>query len=383
MKQTTFFFVFIFLFFFYKPSVAQNKFVLDGYVKGYDGKVKLILNFVKPNHEVDMENEQVLYMVDGRFRIEGQFSAPALLSIRIRPETIDINPRSFEFAFIWVDNKKMTLYGEKGNFEFCDVTGYYRQDENEKSNAYTRDKLNDYQRIIDSLSNLQSAEAIQKINQMKSVSKVYLGNKYRLDYSHNNPSSFVSVYNYSWFTKWLPEMVPKSHAIGFYNLLEDSLKNNPHGKQIKNYIENISVNRKLKIGDRPYEFSLPDSTGKEIALSAFKGKVVLLDFWASGCGPCRKEHKNYVQLYNRFNKQGFEIFSVSQDRSRKRWVKAMIKDNITWPSTWDETMNISKYTYLVSGIPHNYLIDRDGIIIGENIKGNDLEKTLTRLFNRN
>lgn len=103
--------------------VAQDKLELDGFVEGYDGKVKLILNVIKPNHEADMENEEVLYMIDGKFRIEMKLEEPVLLSIRIRPETTEVfDPRSYESAFIWVDNKKMTLIGERGYFEYSNVT---------------------------------------------------------------------------------------------------------------------------------------------------------------------------------------------------------------------------------------------------------------------
>ncbi len=360
---------------------AQKKLELDGIVKGYEGKVMLILNFVMPNHEVDMENEEMLYMVDGSFRIEKELFEPSLLSIRIRPEiTEDFDPRSLESIFIWVDNKNMTLSGEKGNFEYSKVTGYYRQDQNEKSKTYVRELLNDHDRKIESLSHLSSLAAKEELKQLKSISKIYLLNKFRLDHSYLHPNSFVSVYDYSWFVKWIPEMVPKSHAIDFYDRLSDSLKYNTHGAQIKNYIENIAVNQKLKVGDFPYEFSLPDSTGTEISLSSLKGKVVLLDFWASGCGPCRKEHKNYVELYNKYKSKGFEIFSISQDRREKQWLKAMEKDNISWPSVRDETMHITKYTYLVTGIPNNYLINQDGVIIAKDLKGVELQKALGALF---
>ncbi len=364
---------------FCQVSNAQEKFELDGYVKGYPGKVKLILNFITPSHEADMVNEQVLEMVDGRFKLEGQLEEPALLSIRIRPETIK-DGQKLDFALVWITNNKMTLIGEKGSFEYCDVTGYERQNEHERSRLYVRDMLARHYATIDSLAKIKSKESINKMKELKSVSKAYLRNKYRLDFSYQNPNSFISVYNYSWYVKWLPEMVPKSRAIEFYSKLKEDLKQNVHGMQIKHYIDNVAVNAKLKLGDRPYEFSLKDSLGNTQALSDFKGKVVLLDFWASGCGPCRKEHKNYSQLYAEFQKEGFEIFSVSQDRNKERWQKAMVKDQMTWPSVWDETKDISTYAYLVSAIPQNYLIDRNGIIIGENLKGTALKNTLEKIF---
>ena len=360
---------------------AQDKLELDGYVKGYEGKVPLILNLIKPNHETDMVNEEVIYMVDGKFRIEKELEAPATLSIRIRPEiTDDFDPKSWEDCWIWVANKKMTLIGEKGNFTNSQVTGYYRQDENYRSKQYVRKNLDAYEHRIDSLTKLQTKEASEEVLQLKSVSRVYLENKYLLDYCYLNPNSYVSVYDYSWFVKWIPEMVPKAHAKTFYNALGDSLKNNTHGKHIKNYIDNIAVNKRLNIGDQPYEFSLPDSTGQQISLGSFKKKVILLDFWSSGCAPCRKEHKNYLELYNKFKKDGFEIVSISQDRSRNRWLKAMSKDQMVWTSLWDEDMNISKYIYLVSAIPDNYLINEDGTIVAKGIHGTQLQKVLTDLL---
>lgn len=381
MKKIVVFFILILITF--SISTAQDRFVLDGLVEGYEGKVKLILNQVKSNHEVDMENEQVVYMVDGRFRIEGEVTEPTLLSIRIRPEiTENFDPRSLESAFIWIDNQHMTLYGERGNFHYCDVSGYSLQDENEKSKTYVRNNLNDFRSKIDSLSQEQTREAEEELKQMKSISEIYLENKYRLDYSYLYPNSFISVYDYSWFVKWIPEMVPKSHAVTFYNSLSDSLKNNVHGKQIKNYIDNTAVNKKLLVGDRPYDFALPDSSGTVISLRSLEGKVVLLDFWAAYCGPCRQEHKNYEKLYDEYKSQGFEILSVSQDRKKEHWLKAMKEDNITWSSVWDETMSVSKYTYLVSALPDNYLINSNGIIIAEDLRGETLRNTLDKLFNK-
>ncbi|MAO15380.1 MAG: hypothetical protein CMH44_00610 [Muricauda sp.] len=360
---------------------AQEKLQLDGYVKGYEGKVPLILNLIKPNHEADMVNEEVIYMVDGKFRIEKELEEPTVLSIRIRPEiTEGFDPRSWEDCWIWVANKRITLIGEKGSFTNSNVTGYYRQDENEHSKQYVNGKLEDYRQRVDSLLRLQTSEATALASKLKSVSTTRLMNTYRLEYSNMNPNNYVSVYDYSWFVKWIPEMVPKAHAKSFYNVLADSLKYSTHGNQIKYYIDNIAVSRRLKIGDKPYEFSLPDSTGQQISLASLNKKVILLDFWSSGCAPCRKEHKNYLKLYNQFKHRGFEIVSVSQDRSRSRWLKAMHKDQMIWTSLWDEEMNVSKYTYLVSAIPDNYLIDESGKIMARNIYGSQLQGLLNELI---
>ena len=113
--------------------------------------------------------------------------------------------------------------------------------------------------------------------------------------------------------------------------------------------------------------------GKNIELASLKGKLILLDFWASGCGPCRLEHKNYLSLYQKYKSKGFEILSVSQDQSRRLWLLAMQKDNMIWKSVWDLNREVTDM-YSISAIPANYLINADGFIIAQDIRGVELTK---------
>lgn len=276
----------------------------------------------------------------------------------------------------------MTLTGEKGDFEYCRVTGYTRQQENEHMKSYVRNTLLDHANRIDSLSQQTSPEAAAQLAELRSISGIHLKNKSRLDYSLQNPDKYVSVYEYSWFVKWLPEMVPKSHTASFFESLSDELRASTPGKQIKKYLDHVAVNRRLHIGDPPYDFILPDSTGTPVSLSRFKGKLVLLDFWAANCGPCRKEHVNYAKIYDEFKDDGFEIVSVSQDKRKRIWQNAMLKDKITWISLWDEDMTISKYTYLVSAIPNNYLIDTSGRIAATDLRGQHLYDFIRELLEK-
>lgn len=359
-------------------SVAQKKLELDGFVRGYEGKVKLILNEIKSNHEADMDNEEELFMIDGRFKIEREVTEPTLLSIRIRPElTEDFDPRSFESTFIWVTNRKMTLTGEKGLFEYSEVSGYSLAEEGSRMNASIQHRLVELSERIDSLSLLKTKAAVSEYNELTAIPSIYWKNRFRLDYCLQNPQSFITAYEYSWFVKWLPEMVPKSHTEVFYSALSDELKQSIPGRQIKHYLDHVAVNARLRVGDRVYDFSLPDSAGHLTSLRDFEGKMVLLDFWASDCAPCRKEHAVYGKIYDEFKDQGFEIISVSQDRKKESWERAMVKDNMSWISLWDEDMHVSKYTYLVSAIPDNYLIDQKGYVIAVGVRGRELNKHLT------
>jgi len=128
-------------------------------------------------------------------------------------------------------------------------------------------------------------------------------------------------------------------------------------------------------GQAAPEINLPTPDGKELALSSFRGKIVLVDFWASWCGPCRKEMPNVVKAYAKFKDKGFEIYGVSLDQDKARWLEAIQKDGITWPQVSD-----LKYweceaakLYAVEGIPYTVLLDKEGKIIAKNLRGADLE----------
>lgn len=150
----------------------------------------------------------------------------------------------------------------------------------------------------------------------------------------------------------------------------------------RNMAARVEVENKLAIGKSAPEIALPTPADSLFKLSDLRGKVVMIDFWASWCGPCRKDNPEVVRMYNRFNEKGFEILGVSLDRDRNAWLNAIAKDGLIWNQVSDLKFWQSEaaLTYGVKSIPHTVLVNRDGTIISRGLRGKALELKLEEIF---
>ena len=171
--------------------------------------------------------------------------------------------------------------------------------------------------------------------------------------------------------------------------IQSTIPGSDYAKKSKGFIAQLEreANNPIQIGKAAPDITYPDPNGKNRSLSSLKGKVVLLDFWASWCGPCRRENPNVVRIYNKYHKKGFEVFSVSLDKpnGKSRWISAIEKDGLIWPNHVSDLKGWSSAParlYKVRSIPRTFLIDRNGNIADMNVRGAALEAAVKELLEK-
>jgi peroxiredoxin len=199
-----------------------------------------------------------------------------------------------------------------------------------------------------------------------------------LNFIKSKPNSNVALYALKQYAGY---DIDASKVEPLFNSLPATVKAWPSAKA---FGERINIAKKTAIGNYALEFTQNDTLGKPVSLSSFKGKYLLVDFWASWCGPCRRENPNVVRVFNKFRDKNFTILSVSLDRpdAKDKWLAAIHKDGLTWTHVsdlkyWD---NAVAKQYGIRAIPQNLLIDPQGKIIAKNLNGDKLEKKLSEVL---
>jgi len=247
------------------------------------------------------------------------------------------------YMFFWLENSTITFKAEKGKLKEAIIIGSKTQNE--------QNKLSD---------------AIKTTGNEKEQSIWFI---------RNHPNSIISanvlsVYASTW---------GKDSSAILYRNLSDKIKNTTYGKNI---LEFITLNKSVKVGDKYVDFTELNTEGRSISLSDFNGKVVLLEFWGSWCGPCRESNPELVKIYNEFKVVGFDILGVASDDKREAWIEAVNKDSLTWQNVSDlkGDKNKAALIYGVSYYPANFLINRSGIIIARDLRGDALRNKLREII---
>jgi peroxiredoxin len=157
----------------------------------------------------------------------------------------------------------------------------------------------------------------------------------------------------------------------------------PNSEYIKDFSAKIAQYKNaIQVGQQAPDITLNSPEGKAVSLSSLRGKYVLIDFWASWCGPCRQENPNVVKMYNRFKGKNFEIFGVSLDKEKDKWIQAIANDGLTWVHVSDLKFwnSAGAEAYGVRSIPATFLVDPQGVIVAKNLRGKELEDKLAQIL---
>jgi peroxiredoxin len=240
-----------------------------------------------------------------------------------------------------------------------------------------------FQFFVNQNKNQKQADSLSKVlepgfNQLTEQSMVLMkdADSYAASFIDKNPSSFSNLAALQLFSN-------KEASFPYFEKVSIAMKQKyPDQKNLKPFYDYVDKMKKLNIGSLAPEIKLNSPEGKEIALSSLRGKIVLVDFWASWCGPCRKENPNVRKIYADYHSKGFEVFSVSLDKDKSAWTKAIADDKLTWTHVSDLGYWQSSVVplYDIKGIPMTVLLDKEGKIVAKNLRGEQLAAKVAELL---
>lgn len=312
---------------------------------------------------------------DSSFSLKGMASTAGLYDILINegPMIPLVNDQS-EIALDINLNDKDKYYSVKGSPASEQLREFifgYSERSNTANNAFKKlDSLKMYQSEDSSVIDATN----MKNNSLKSV------NEYVKEAINKANHPIVAAFILGTGASTLPEEE-------YEGALTNTISKYPSDASL-NFLKNQLAERRNQqsqtqqqtswVGKPAPDMTMPDPNGNPVSISSFKGKYVLVDFWASWCRPCREENPNVVRAYNTFKNRNFTVIGVSLDKEKDNWLQAIKKDNLTWThmsdlAFWDsKSVEIFKF----QGIPYNVLIDPNGIVIGESLRGSELMNTL-------
>ncbi|SDJ51612.1 Peroxiredoxin [Pedobacter sp. ok626] len=357
---------------------AQNaSYILKGKIARVDAPAKVYMSTEKRSGTyIDSATVQ-----KGQFELKGTIADPYPVRLVLKYEDSDKQEYLTNF---YLEPGIITI-SSADSFKNAIIKGSKLNADNEKlKNAV---KLNE-QKLQTYLSEWRSAHPGQK--EMDSIDRADYSLKLKenkkasmqiyFDFIKENPNSFISLDA----IKYVGGPIPNYAEIApLFNSLSPDIKNTITGKEHAKFLTTVNA---TAIGKMAPEFTLYDPDGKPVKLSDFKGKYVLVDFWASWCMPCRAENPNLIKAFNKFHGKGLEILGVSFDDEKRKndWLAAIKKDGLLWKNVSDlkgwNAENVVAGLYGIRAIPQNVLLDKTGKIIGKNLKGEALNKKLEEIF---
>lgn len=347
---------------------------LSGTITNAEGQEVTLLGF--PKGQPDTLGTAVL-SASGEFSFPVSAGPLAFYSLMVgETESIVLAFDSTQSPVVTADFTTMTATYDVSN----------SKDSKELRDSYIQSYT--YEKSLDSLMNaLQEAAKIQDNEARVALSKEY--NEMRIAYkdflTEHIDADSTSIANFSVLQRLNPEE-DFPYFVKVRNGLSPRLKGNTFFDQMANQIAQMEIQKKAESAFAPGALApdivLPSPEGPEIALSSLRGNYVLIDFWAAWCKPCRIENPNIVKMYKKYENENFEIFGVSLDQNRDKWIEAIAKDNLTWPQVSDlgYWQSAAAKLYNITSIPYTVLLDPEGKIIATRLRGKPLEDKMASIF---
>ena len=288
----------------------------------------------------------------GKFSFKGKMEKPDFKIILFN--------RQQPYITVFMDNSNVSITGDKATIDKSKITGSSSHTAFEQFNT----SLEPYQAVF--------AEAGEYSEEMHTRAIKLID-----DFVTTHTSSYITPLAVIRYNQ-IADDVYKTEAL--YNMLDPKIKATSMGQYIAQQIAEGKVNGK---GSMLADFSQPDTSGVPVSLSSLRGKYVLVDFWASWCGPCRQENPNVLAAYNKYKSKNFTVLGVSLDKAKPAWIEAINMDGLTWTHISDLQgwQNSVAQQFQIFNIPQNFLIGPDGKVVAKNLRGPALERKLARLLN--
>jgi peroxiredoxin len=318
---------------------------------------------------------------DNRFVFSDTVEEPFSASIEIKREE-NVLPQFRDMLGLYVEKGEIVL-NSPDSIKNAVVTNSKLNDEKQEWQALTKHLRDQRLELSKAYRNASEEEKeSEAFNARLEQTSDSLDNEQKilaLQFITKHPDSYLNIDQL--LRTYLGYYPDGSEADSIFSLLSPAIRQTKAGIE---FAKKIEAWKNTSVGAIAPDFTQNDPDGKPIQLSDFKGQYLLIDFWASWCGPCRQENPNVVKAYNQFKDKGFTILGVSLDRNdgREKWLKAIEDDQLTWAHVSDLQYwnNAAAKLYAVNAIPANFLLDTEGKIIGRNLRGEDLVRKLEEVL---
>ena len=309
----------------------------------------------------------------------GNFSFKGFAS-KIGTGILSIKGQKDDYLQFYVEPSQMKITGDGDKLKELVVNGSKLNDDDKKYKAVMK-PAKDAEKVFDDA--YEKADNEKNIRVTDSLDEAEEGitslkRKYAAEYIKANKSAVRSAMaiseNFGYYAD-------ANDVAPLYKILDEKVKNSPSGIAVKKMLDAYQT---VAVGKMMPDIKQKDTLDNDLNLSSLKGKYVLVDFWASWCGPCRKENPNIVKAYNQYKDKGFEIFGVSYDneKGKEKWKKAIVKDGLVWKQVSDLKgwQNATSDQFYIKAIPANMLLDKEGHIIAKNLFGKKLQAKLAEVM---